>query len=56
MLRTSNRYVFHKHAKLLRQCAIFWPRNRHSRERMTAPVDAKNRSLNFVDLNVKFAT
>ena len=49
MLGTS---IFHKHAKLLRQCATFWPRNRLSRERMTAAADAKNPSLyiNFVHL------
>ena len=45
MLRTS--YIFDKYAiiKLLRQCVLFWPRNQLSRERMTAPADAKNRSL-----------
>ena len=37
MLRTS---IFHKDAKLLRQCVLFWPPNRLSRERMTAHADA----------------
>ena len=31
--------IQYKHAKLLRQCVLFWPRNRLSRERMTAPAD-----------------
>ena len=51
----EHRYVFHKHAKLLRQCAIFWPRNRLSRERLTAPANGRtDRYINFVHLNVKF--
>ena len=46
MLRTL---IIHKHAKLFRQCSTFWPRNRLSRERMTAAADAKNRSLLFIN-------
>ena len=42
MLRTSIRIhvmymIQYKHAKLFRQCVLFWPRNRLSIERMTAP-------------------
>ena len=36
----GHRYVFHKDVKLLRQCVLFWPRNRLSRERMTPHVEA----------------
>ena len=31
---------FHKDAKLLRQCVLFWLQNRLSRERMTPHADA----------------
>ena len=31
--------IQYNHAKLLRQCVLFWPRNRFARERMTAPAD-----------------
>ena len=36
----GHRYVFHKDAKLLRQCVLFWPRNRLSMERMTPHAEA----------------
>ena len=32
----GHRDVFHKHAKLLRQRFLFWPRNRLSREQVTS--------------------
>ena len=31
--------IQYNHAKLLRQCVLFWPRNRFSRERVTVPAD-----------------